>query len=307
MIKIKSNKLKNTNFIVSNENDLLDFLKKHKYSSNQIKKMLLEKKILVNNEIVTNLYFQLKINDQLVIITNNDNQLIDDSIYNQIKIEYEDEHLFIFFKPSGLLTIPSIYNEPITLLNYLAQKYKYLSNVDRCGIAHRLDKFTAGLIIVAKNNDVLLKLKNMFINNQIKKKYYALVLNHFKDFKKYSISSQIGRKNDNSLKFTTINPKNPKPALTYFKLIKNLDNNISFIDVELITGRTHQIRVHMSSINHPILNDPIYSNVSTSDGYEQYLYSYYLKFNHPCTYLNIELKIDLDEIFKNKLRSINYE
>ncbi len=287
---------------------LSDYIKKcTDINPKQFKKLLIDRKIFINNFLVSNTNQLLNANDELEIIVDNDVENIESTksnkLLNDIKIVYEDDDFIIINKPSGVLVHENNFESDNILTDW---KYIKDSKLDRKGICHRLDKYTAGLLIIAKNQKTLDAFKQMFINNDIVRKYQALVLNHFTEPLDtwFLIESEIGHKHDNSLKMTTNKPKNPKIAKTKFLIKQNLKNNISLIECELLTGRTHQIRVHMNLINHPVYNDPLYGTSIKNDTYEQYLYSYYLKFIHPTTYLPFEIKIDLDDTFNNKLQEL---
>lgn len=281
---------------------------KTKLSKKKFKKMIIQKKVKVNNIIVDSTNFLLKPNDDLELIIYSGDSLAEKkynyNIFNEIKIIYEDDHLMVIFKPSGILVHENNYEKDLTLTNW----EKIIdSKLERSGICHRLDKSTSGLLVIAKTNESLISLQRMFKTNNVIRKYYGIVQNNFKDTdlnKWYQLNVGIGRKNHNDIRLTTNSPKDSKQAITKFRLIENLNNSCSLVEFELLTGRTHQIRVHMNHINHPILNDPLYGNIIKGDNYEQYLFSYYLKFNHPITLIPIELKIDFDEMFKNKLEEL---
>ena len=224
-----------------------------------------------------------------------------------LEIIYEDENMLVVNKPSGMLTHPTTIERENTLVNALLYKYgENLSDVNgefRRGILHRLDRNTSGLLMVAKNNKAHEFLANQIKNHTITKKYRAIVKGVI-DKNEFEINEPIGR-----------NPKQPhkmmistdgKQSKTLVKVIERF-KDATYIELTLITGRTHQIRVHMSYIKHPVFNDTLYgagqSKVKTE---EQVLQSYFLRFTKPFGDEIIELQIEPDEKIKkvlNYLRS----
>lgn len=224
-----------------------------------------------------------------------------------LEIIYEDENMLVVNKPSGMLTHPTTIERENTLVNALLYKYgENLSDVNgefRRGILHRLDRNTSGLLMVAKNNKAHEFLANQIKNHTITKKYRAIVKGVI-DKNEFEINEPIGR-----------NPKQPhkmmistdgKQSKTLVKVIERF-KDATYIELTLITGRTHQIRAHMSYIKHPVFNDTLYgagqSKVKTE---EQVLQSYFLRFTKPFGDEIIELQIEPDEKIKkvlNYLRS----
>lgn len=213
-------------------------------------------------------------------------------------------------KPKNLLCHKTSFNETDTLIDELNQYYlnqNYcLNNLKdlRNGLVHRLDKDTNGLLLVAKNIDVFNHLKKDLETNKITKLYYALVKNAFsKDIKEFSINLPLNHIKD----CTKIKvDKNGKEAITKVKVLQNF-KNASLVQCNLLTGRTHQIRVHLSAINHPILNDPLYNSDQIEDDNYQYLMAYKIQFNHPITNKFMEFELDLTDLFKNKISILKKE
>lgn len=286
---------------------LLDFLEKDiNLTKPKIKKLIIQNKIKINNEICNSTNFNLNISDILEIVDDikESNKNYND-IFNQIKIVYEDDYLLIINKPSGLIVHKDKFSSTNTLEEWINKNYKI--NLERSGIVHRLDKYTSGLIIVAKTIECLEKLKHQMLNHNIVRKYKAIVLNNFNLNDYIKIDKPIGHTNDKNLKMTTSNPKHAKEAITILKALKKIGKNHFLIECELITGRTHQIRVHMNYINHPILNDPLYGKKIINDDYNQYLYAYYLSFMHPITFIKKEFKIPLPNEFITKIKELENE
>jgi 23S rRNA pseudouridine1911/1915/1917 synthase len=228
-----------------------------------------------------------------------------------LEIYYEDEDLAVVYKPPGMVVHPSVGHTSGTLVNALLYHFKNVSQYqgkERAGIVHRLDKDTAGLLIVAKSEFAHKELQKMFQDREIDKKYKAIVSGIVK--KDHGlIDLPIGRSIYNRQKMGTV-ATNPKDALTEYWAEKRFEkHNLTLVDIKLHTGRTHQIRVHFSVIGHPLFNDFVYgfkkSNLSSdlaknlSDKLNYHaLVAYKLTFRHPRTnqILSIELKSLLKEI-----------
>ena len=184
-----------------------------------------------------------------------------------LNIVYEDEDIFVINKEAGMVVHPAPGSPDGTLVNALlghnlkknASRLSGISGVERPGIVHRLDKGTSGLIVVAKNDVTHRFLSEQFSNRSIKRAYFALVWG-VPSPSEGSISSNIGRSRYDRKKMAVFGDRG-KTALTQFKLIKTFGAVVSLVKCRLATGRTHQIRVHMASIGHPVLGDPLYGSV----------------------------------------------
>ncbi|OHD23202.1 MAG: hypothetical protein A2Y34_09430 [Spirochaetes bacterium GWC1_27_15] len=180
-----------------------------------------------------------------------------------LDIVYEDDNYIVINKKYGMVTHPAKGNYTGTLLNALLGLQKNLSTVNesfRYGIVHRLDKETSGLIIVAKNNEAHLYLTDLFKRRKIIKRYKAIVKGFFTP-SKTTIINNIGRSRTDRKKMTVLKGAG-KRAVTQVKVMKHI-NNYSFLKINLKTGRTHQIRVHLSHLGYPIVGDSIYSRKDT--------------------------------------------
>jgi len=214
-----------------------------------------------------------------------------------IDIVYEDEDIIVVNKQKGLVVHPAPGNYDNTLVNALLFKCKSLSDVNgffRPGIVHRIDKDTSGLLVVAKNNNA-----HMFLAEQLKdktcfRKYYAIVKGTIEN-NEGQINAPIGR-NPNDRQKMMVTDKSSKEAITEFKVIKRVANS-TVLDVKLLTGRTHQIRVHMAYIHHPVLNDLRYGKADIDES-GQYLHAYYLSFIHPSTKQRVEFTTDMPNYMK---------
>ena len=221
-----------------------------------------------------------------------------------IKIVYEDDYLMVIDKPSGLVVHPGAGNYDNTLVNGLKFYTDNLSDgfeESRPGIVHRIDKDTSGLLIVAKTNKCEELLADMFKKHTIKREYIALVHGVIYE-DKAKIDAPIGRSN-NDRKQMTVTGVNSKSAITHFQVLKRY-KNFTLLKLRLETGRTHQIRVHMKYINHPIYNDPVYSN-DKADEFGQFLHSYSMELTHPITGENLKFTSELPKEFQEFIDTLD--
>jgi len=213
-----------------------------------------------------------------------------------LEVIYEDSDLAVINKPSGLVVHPGAGNNEHTLVNAILYRFKKLSDINpgRPGIVHRLDKDTSGLIVIAKNNLAHLALSQQFAKHSIKKKYVALVKGQT-DFNEDVIELPIGRhpfkRKNMAVGFTD----NTKYAKTFYKTIMR-KKDASFLELEPLTGRTHQLRVHLSHIGHPILGDAKYGK--NNDFSRLALHAVSIGFIHPRTGKNMEFSCSLPVEFK---------
>lgn len=220
-----------------------------------------------------------------------------------LDIIYEDENMLVVNKPSGMLTHPTALERENTLVNALLYKYEEnLSDINgefRRGILHRLDRNTSGLLMIAKNNKTHKFLANQIKNHTIVKKYRAIVKGVIAD-DEFEINSPIGRNPNQPHKMMI--REDGKTSKTIVRVIERFKEH-TYVELTLVTGRTHQIRVHMKSINHPVYNDTLYGagqgKVKTE---EQVLQSFYLSFTKPYGGEIINLEIEPGEKFLKVLK-----
>ena len=259
--------------------------------------------ILVNGKSVKNSY---KVNDgDEIDITYVEEDLDVKGEDIPLNIVYEDEDVLVINKESGMVVHPSLGNTSGTLVNALIN-YSKLSTINgdfRPGIVHRIDKDTSGLLVVAKNDKAHLFLSDELKEHKIKRKYVALVHGVIK-FDKGTVDAPIGR-DKNDRKKMAVTSDNSKEAITHFRVIDRYKNT-TLIECELETGRTHQIRVHMKYIEHPIVNDPVYSRDKNIDGFGQMLHAKEISFIHPKTKKEMTFTCDAPEEF-NKILKIYKE
>ena len=240
--------------------------------------------------------------------------------FKNIKILYEDKDLIVLDKPSGLIVHPGAGHKNQTLVDFLIKKYgKNLSNlsgIDRPGIVHRLDKDTSGLLLIAKNNKTHKLLQEKFKKKEINRLYLAVI---WGIPKKNSgiLSMNIGRNPKNRKKFTILKVGG-KQAITNYKVKEIFSNVASLIECKLLTGRTHQIRVHLSSLGNSIIGDKKYGKnksklLKNVDKYlanyiisfkRQALHAYFLSFNHPIKKEKIQLKSELPSDFSELIEKL---
>lgn len=269
-------------------------------SRSQIQKLIEEGRVLVNNETTVSRY---KVNPGDFITAEYLEQTPTDIKPKDIALDivYEDEDLIVINKPKGLVVHPAAGNYDNTLVNALLYHCKELSDINgyyRPGIVHRIDKDTSGLLVCAKNNAAHAALSAQLQDKTCFRKYYAIV-NGIIDNNEGIINAPIGRSSKDRQKME-VTDKNSKEAITEFKVLQRLSSTC-LVECELKTGRTHQIRVHMAFIKHPVLNDSKYSK-KTIDETGQYLHAYYLSFIHPKTNERMEFVTDMPEYMKNYIR-----
>jgi len=275
-------------------------------SRSKIQNFIKSKEILVNSKPIKPSY-QLKSDDEITCsdlkyeITNIPPQDI------PLDIVYEDENMLVVNKPSGMLTHPTTTEKENTLVNALKFKYgENLSDINgpfRRGILHRLDRNTSGLLMVAKNNKA-----HEFLTNQIKtktaiRKYLAVVRGIIQE--DMVLDYPIGRNKSHPQKMDVIFDEKGKPSITELRILQIFREH-TFVELTLRTGRTHQIRVHLSHIGHPVYNDTLYGfgkvRIKTED---QVLQAYKLKFTKPFENEIIELEIPKDDKIKRVLEFLD--
>ena len=219
-----------------------------------------------------------------------------------IEIIYEDSDIIVVNKPKGMVVHPANGNPDGTLVNVIMAICKdSLSGIGgeiRPGIVHRIDKDTSGLLIVAKNDNAHVKMSEQIKNHEVKKTYIALVRGVFKE-NEATIDMPIGRSTSDRKKMAV--NKNGKNAITHIKVLKRFDK-YTLLKVNIETGRTHQIRVHLSHIGYPIVGDYTYSNGKNEfDVIGQCLHAQKLEFKHPITQKDMCLEAELPQYFKDIL------
>ena len=259
------------------------------YSRTKISKAIKDSFILVNDNTVSSSY-KVKTGDIISIsIPEEEIDVVPEKM--DLDIVYEDDFLAVINKASGVVVHPAVGNYSHTLVNGLMYHFNEISNKGsiRPGIVHRLDKDTSGLIIVAKDDKTHELLSEMIKNKEVDRRYLALVwgiVSHDRG----RIEAPIGRDINDRQKYT-VTDLNGKDSVTNFSVIERFKET-TLLECKLETGRTHQIRVHMNYIGHPIVNDPVYGKRKTINSFGQMLHSYSLKFIHPITKEELSFKQD---------------
>ena len=223
-----------------------------------------------------------------------------------LEILYEDNDIIVVNKPKGMVVHPANGNPDGTLVNAIMSICKdSLSGIGgeiRPGIVHRLDKNTSGAIIIAKNDKAHINLSEQLKNHEIKKTYIALVRGIVKE-NNATINMPIGRSKKDRKKMDV--DKNGKDAITHFKVLKRY-SNCSLLEINIETGRTHQIRVHLSHIGYPIIGDEVYSNGKNKWNIEgQCLHAKSLDFKHPITEKEMHIEAELPKYFQKILEELD--
>ncbi|WP_192986927.1 RluA family pseudouridine synthase [Carnobacterium mobile] len=220
-----------------------------------------------------------------------------------IEVVYEDDDLLVVNKPQGMVVHPSAGHQTGTLVNALMYHTKNLSGINgtiRPGIVHRIDKDTSGLLMVAKNERAHEKLAAQLKDHTSLREYYALVhgvIPHDKG----TIDAPLGRSKNDRKKQDIID--DGRSAITHFQVLERF-NDFTLVSLQLETGRTHQIRVHMKYIGYPLAGDPTYGPRKTLPGNGQFLHARVLGFNHPTTGEFLTFEAPLPEIFENTLAEL---
>lgn len=221
-----------------------------------------------------------------------------------LDILYEDSDLFVLNKAPGMVVHPAPGHFDDTLVNALLARYPELQDVGeegRPGIVHRLDKDTSGLIIIARNSQTLTALMEQMQRHEIVKRYLALVEGNVAH-DQGSIDAPIGRDTRNRQQMTVTN-RDSREARTHFRVVQRFDRHTLLL-LQLETGRTHQIRVHLKAIGHPVVGDPVYGSGNAPRGFmlhRQFLHAYQLQFNHPITGQLLEIEAPLPKDLQNIL------
>lgn len=299
--------------IVENEekNQRIDAYLAKKYedmSRVAVKRLIDEEKILVNNK-KTKASYKVQENDEITIEEETPKEIELKAQNIPLEILYEDNDIIVVNKPKGMVVHPANGNPDGTLVNaVMAICHDSLSGIGgeiRPGIVHRLDKDTSGVIVVAKNDKAHINLSEQIKNHKVEKTYLALVKGFVKE-NEATINMPIGRSTSNRKKMAVT--KSGKQAITHFKVIKRYKTHkqdYALLEVKIETGRTHQIRVHLSQIGYPIVGDSTYSNGKNEWGIEgQCLHAKSLKFKHPITGKEMYIEAKLPQYYEELLRKL---
>lgn len=267
-------------------------------SRSKIQDMIKEEKIMVNAKKVKSSYL-VKENDEIVAEEYQEEIMDLKPEKMDLDIVYEDDDLLVVNKANGIVVHPAVGNPSGTLVNGLLYHSKNLSDINgefRPGIVHRIDADTTGLLVVAKNNKAHESLAKQLEEKTTHRKYVALVWGVVAS-DTGTIDAPIGRDSSDRKKMA-VTDINSKHAVTHFKVLERF-SNCTLIELQLETGRTHQIRVHMNYIGYPIVNDPVYGRRKIIDDTGQCLHAKELGFVHPTTGKYMEFTCELPECFSH--------
>jgi 23S rRNA pseudouridine1911/1915/1917 synthase len=274
---------------------------KSDFSRSYIAKLIEEGKVLVNDKQEKSSY-KVKENDVICLLDFEDKKSDIKEEDIPLDVVYEDDDIMIINKVQGMVVHPANGHYSGTLVNALMHQADSLSSINgviRPGIVHRIDKDTSGLICIAKNDNAHHFLADQLKDHTMSREYIALVRGVIKE-NSGTIDMPIGRDKKDRQKMGI--DKEGKPATTHFQVLERF-NDHTLVKCQLVSGRTHQIRVHMSAINHPVEGDPLYAGRNYDKLYKngQLLTAYKLKLIHPSSKKEMVFEIDLPDYFKEVL------
>ncbi|MDR5657930.1 RluA family pseudouridine synthase [Serpentinicella sp. ANB-PHB4] len=271
------------------------------YSRNYIQQMIKDGLVTVNKKSEKRKYI-IKIGDEVSVQVPVPKELDVKSQNIPLDIVFEDEDLLIINKPQGMVVHPGAGNYENTVVNAILYhcrgQLSSINGIIRPGIVHRIDKDTSGLLMVAKNNFTHRSLAQQLKEHSITRQYHAIAVGKIKDHK-IKIDAPIGRNPNNRLKMAVV--ESGRNAITHVSVISPLKDH-TYIEAQLETGRTHQIRVHMAYIKHPLLGDEVYGKESLKFNLEgQVLHAKTLGFIHPRNNKYIEFNSEIPNYFSKLL------
>ena len=282
-------------------------IKDESLSRMAVQRLIEEENILVNGKKAKPSY-KLNLNDIVTIIKEEPKEVKIKAEEIPLDIIYEDKDILVVNKQKGLVVHPGNGNPDGTLvnaiMNYCKESLSGIGGEIRPGIVHRIDKDTSGILIIAKNDKAHINISEQIKNHEVKKTYIALVRGIVKE-NMATIDMPIARSNKDRTKMAV--SKDGKNAITHIKVLERF-KGYTLLEVNIETGRTHQIRVHLSQIGYPIVGDYVYSNGKNPFGVEgQMLHSMCLEFMHPSTSKKMNLEAKLPEYFENVIDTLRKE
>jgi len=274
-------------------------------SRSYIQKLIERGNVSVNGIVADTKKYKVKMKDKINIVIPEPEVLNVTSENIPIDVVYEDEDILVVNKPKGMVVHPAAGNLSGTLVNavlYHCDNLSSINGVIRPGIVHRIDKDTSGLLMIAKNDLAHSSLAEQLAAHTITRAYRAIVYNNFQN-DEGAVNASIGRDPKNRLRMA-VTQFNSREAITHYRVLERF-GNFTYIEARLETGRTHQIRVHMAYINHPLLGDAVYGPKKKTMGVEtQMLHAKLLGFRHPRTGKYLEFDSKLPDEFKNILKKL---
>ena len=277
------------------------------FSRSQVKNLITSGEVLVNEVKPKKAGQILKLGDVLLVNKKEQEQI--DIIAEDLPINviYEDEYLAVINKAQGMVVHPAAGNHSGTLANALMHHFKNLSTVNsavRPGIVHRLDKDTSGLLVIAKNNEAHKSLAEQIKEKTAKRVYRAVVSGVIKE-DEGRIDKNLDRSKRDRKKIAVTTEGRGKTAITEYKVLKRF-NNFTYVEFNLLTGRTHQIRVHAKHIGHPVLGDATYGHTYKNIKLKgQLLHAFKLSFTHPVTGEPMSFEAPLPDYFEKMLKKLS--
>ena len=266
-------------------------------SRSKVQKLIKQGLVTVNEKVVSSNYI-VKCGDFISVNDDLDYEISVEAEDIDIDVVYEDSDLLVINKASGMVVHPAPGHYSHTLVNALLYRFQISGGEKyRPGIVHRLDKDTSGLMLVAKNEKTHEKLSRMIANKEVERHYLAIVDGVIKH-DTGTIDAPIGRDANNRQKMA-VTDVHGKEAVTHFRVLEIFSNH-TLVECILETGRTHQIRVHMAYIGHPVSNDPLYGRGKSTE-FGQMLHSKSIKFKHPTTGKEMFFEVDPPKEFLEKL------
>lgn len=249
-------------------------------SRSRVAQLIKDGLVTVNNRIETKPSYKASESDVIFVTIPDAKESSNEAQDLPLEILYQDDDIAVVVKPSGMVTHPAAGNEDGTLVNALLYHLDHLSGIGgerRPGIVHRLDKDTSGVMLIAKNDAAHTFLSDELAARHMEKHYHAMVLGKMKE-QQGTVEQPIAR-SKNDRKKMAVDPEG-RYALTEWRVLREF-NDKTLLDVHIVTGRTHQIRVHMRHIGHPVLGDPLYGIKNMPKADRLMLHAYSLSFTHP--------------------------
>lgn len=288
---------------------LTDYITDHTRS--YIQKLIKDEQVFVNGKVVKANY-KVNMNDEVCVTIPELEPLDVTPQAISLNIVYEDSDFLIINKPQNMVVHPAPGHKDDTVVNavlfHCKEELSGINGVLRPGIVHRIDKDTSGLLVVCKNDKSHIHIAKQLKDHTITRRYEAIVYNNIKEDEGV-IEAPIGR-HPNNRQLMSINYKNGKNAKTHYRVLERLNHHYTHVELSLETGRTHQIRVHMASIHHPLLGDEVYGPKIKKPPFKlagQVLHAKTLGFIHPTTQTYVEFTSELPQYFQDLLTKLRNE